>query len=379
MSGAAKERVEFLERHLPGVSPSIRELRDQVDRLNTPRNRELLNSVLIRGETGTGKTRLASVIAGHWRWLVEWKQAGDDGSRDLDAYCGKFQVVHLPALQETLIESELFGHVKGAFTGADRDKKGILEGQFDHVLLDEIGDATPALQAKLLEVIDSRRFRRVGSNEALETTARLLFGTNKNLEALVESGQFREDLYWRINEYVIQLPALREQKDNIPHIARSIEASLTRDLPPLTQAALDEQASSLLTQEDLDWAAGHQWPGNIRELRHAVKGFLVANGARRLSEVAKDIERLTVLGKKDSELIGKFVERQLRAALAGDRRPFGTLQGLVQEVTAEVKAAVVRWNVTTKPSREQLADLFPENTHESIVTKLSQWKKREAK
>lgn len=195
--------------------------------------------ILILGESGTGKELLAQFI--------------HEASNRKDK---PFKIVDC-ALPEGLLESELFGHVKGAFTGATRDKEGLFEvANGGIIFLDEIGDFSPMIQAKLLRVLDNHKFRRVGGTGETKTDVRVIAATNKDLQGLIRKGEFRKDLYYRINTVKIKLPPLRERKD-IPMIARPL---MFRIDPKKT---ISKSAMKKLINYD--------WPGNVRELDNVLK------------------------------------------------------------------------------------------------------------
>ena len=203
-------------------------------------------SVLLQGESGTGKELVAR--APH----AESPRAA-----------GPFVKVNCAALAESLLESELFGHVKGAFTGAIADKVGRFEaGNGGTIFLDEIGDVSPLIQLKLLRVIQEREFERVGSSQPRRTDVRLLSATNKDLRRLVVAGRFREDLYYRLKVVPLTLPPLRERKDDIPLLIHAFLARLSQDLGKPVRG---------VTRRALEALRRHSWPGNIRELEHAIE------------------------------------------------------------------------------------------------------------
>ncbi len=196
--------------------------------------------VLLTGPTGAGKTLAARVIHAH--------------SPRLSA---PFVVLHCGALPEQLLESELFGHVKGAFTGANTDREGHIErARGGTLFLDEIGDISPAVQAKLLRFVEERSFTRVGGREDIRVELRLITATNKDLRAEVKAGRFREDLFYRLHVLEIALPPLAERPADIPALAENFLRAAGR---PLT-----------LAPETLALLARHDWPGNLRELRNAL-------------------------------------------------------------------------------------------------------------
>ncbi|HKM82943.1 MAG TPA: sigma-54 dependent transcriptional regulator [Candidatus Acidoferrum sp.] len=207
-------------------------------------------TVLITGESGTGKELCARAIHAasprHYNPLV---------------------VIHCGALAETLLESELFGHEKGAFTGAQYRKKGSFEvAEGGSVFLDEIGDISLKTQTDLLRVLQEREITRVGSTHPIKVDFRCIAATNKKLEQLIEEGRFRPDLFYRLNVFQIQLPALRDRKGDIPvlveHFVRKFSASMNKRITRVSPAAM-----ALLDR--------YQWPGNIRELENAVERAMV--------------------------------------------------------------------------------------------------------
>ena len=206
--------------------------------------------VLVQGESGTGKELVAAAIH-------------NEGPRASKL----FVPVNCGALPESLLESELFGHVKGAFTGAYRDKKGRFElADGGTIFLDEIGDISPAMQVRLLRVLQEGRFERVGSEETRKVDTRVISATNKDLTEEIEAARFREDLYYRLSVVPILLPALRERRNDIPIL---LDHVLKRTLSTLSRK--DVSVSS----EALDVMMNHDWPGNVRELQNWVQFALV--------------------------------------------------------------------------------------------------------
>ena len=199
-------------------------------------------TVLIRGETGTGKELIAGAI--HHNSLRNTRN---------------FVKVNCAALQENLLESELFGHEKGAFTGADKQRIGRFEQADGGTLfLDEIGDMSPSTQAKILRVLQEHEFERLGGTRTLRVDVRLIAATNRDLPAMVQTGQFREDLYYRLNVVAIEMPPLRERKDDIVPLANSFIHRFAGELKKKIDG-LEPEAQKLLMR--------YNWPGNIRELR----------------------------------------------------------------------------------------------------------------
>ncbi len=231
-------------------SPKMRKVFDLIEQVGP-----LGSTVLLRGETGTGKELVAQAI-----------HAADTRRQ------GPFVALNCAAVPDGLLESDLFGHEKGAFTGADRRKRGRFElADGGTLFLDEVGDVSPAMQAKLLRVLQSGTFERVGGTETLKVDVRIVAASNKSLEDEVKAGRFRSDLFYRLNVIRIELPPLRERAEDIPLLAMHFLDKLTpMSNPPVTE--IDSEAMQALL--------GHAWPGNIRELENAIKAAVaLADGA----------------------------------------------------------------------------------------------------
>jgi two-component system response regulator PilR (NtrC family) len=204
------------------------------------------STILLTGESGTGKGLVAQAV--HFHSLRRDKPM-------VSLNCG--------AMPETLLESEMFGHMRGAFTGADANKKGLLEvAEKGTIFLDEIGEMSPVMQVKLLRVLQERRFRRVGGLEELQADIRVIAATNQDLTRAVAEGRFREDLYYRINVIPIALPPLRERREDIPLLADHFLAKYADQMGKPIQG-IAKGAMELLLQ--------HDWPGNIRELENVIE------------------------------------------------------------------------------------------------------------
>lgn len=206
--------------------------------------------VLILGESGTGKELVA-------RAIYHYSPRSDK----------PFLAINCAALTETLLESELFGHERGSFTGADHRRIGKFEQvNGGTIFLDEIGDMSPATQAKALRLLQQQQFERVGGNQTVETDVRIITATNRDLAALVEAGAYRRDLFYRLNGFTIHLPALRERLEDIPLLAEHFIQLYNRDLHKHVRS---------LTPETLEILQHHNWPGNVREFQSAIKFALV--------------------------------------------------------------------------------------------------------
>ncbi|KIE58871.1 ATPase AAA [Methylacidiphilum kamchatkense Kam1] len=239
------------------------------------------STVLLRGESGTGKEVIARTI----HYLSPRKE-------------GPFIKVNCSALPETLLESELFGHEKGAFTGALFERKGRFELAHGGTLfLDEIGDISPAVQVKLLRVLQEREFERVGGNKTIRVDVRVITATNKNLEDAVLKGEFRADLYFRINVVSIFLPPLRERKEDIPLLAEHILNKIGREL----------NRKLKITPEALNLLINCHWPGNVRELENCLERAATNSKNNWIEEVDVACRRnqcsSPILWKKDLHVI----------------------------------------------------------------------------
>ena len=231
-----RETTQFI-----GQSDSIIELKKMVLRAAP-----LDATILITGETGTGKEILARMLHS----LSPYKY-------------NDFITVHCGGIPDTLLESTLFGHEKGSFTGAYRDHKGYFEmAEKCTIFLDEIGDTTPAMQIKLLRVLQDKTFRRVGGNETLKTGARIIAATNRDLLKMVNNGEFRRDLYYRLNVIALKIPPLWQRPDDIPLLIRHFMQIYSKK---------HKHLGVYLKPETIDILTRQPWPGNVRELEHVIE------------------------------------------------------------------------------------------------------------
>ena len=244
---ALERRVRRAEgtTQLVGASAALEQVRRLIARVAASEA-----SVLVRGETGTGKELVARAI--------------HEGSGRAD---GPLVAVNCGALPEHLVESELFGHRKGAFTGADEHRAGLFEvADGGTLFLDEIGELSKPLQSRLLRALESGEIRRVGDNQAITVDVRVVCATHRSLEEMVKAGDFREDLLFRINTFEITVPPLRDRRDDIPGL---VEHFVRRARPQTPPGAVVADADAVAAM------AAHRWPGNIRELANAVEHALV--------------------------------------------------------------------------------------------------------
>ena len=248
-------------------------------------------TVLLRGESGSGKELVAHAV--HYN----------------SARAAKPLIkVNCAALTETLIESELFGHEKGAFTGAIAQRKGRFEiARGGTIFLDEIGDLSPATQIRLLRVLQEKEFERVGGNDTIKSDARVIAATNRNLEAMVEQGKFRQDLYYRLNVFPIHIPPLRERKTDIPLLADFFVEKYSR---------LHHKNVKRISTPAIDMLMSYHWPGNVRELENC-------------------IER-SVLITNDDVIHGHHLPPTLQTAEASGTLPTGNLQASLERLEREM-------------------------------------------
>ncbi|MCX5916107.1 MAG: sigma-54 dependent transcriptional regulator [Deltaproteobacteria bacterium] len=240
-----REETRGSEETLVGSSPAMQQVYKMIGQVAATEV-----TVLLRGESGTGKEMVARAIYHHSR-------RGDK----------PFLPVNCAAIPETLLESELFGHEKGAFTGALTRRVGKFEQCHGGTLfLDEIGDMTPATQAKILRVLQDRQFERLGGSERITSDVRVIVATNKDLEKGIREGTFRQDLYYRLKVVTLHLPPLRERKEDIPELVRYF---LQRFRADINREVLD------ISPKSLENLMRYPWPGNVRELENAVKRALV--------------------------------------------------------------------------------------------------------
>ena len=262
--------VQIGERYhlIGGKSAAMNEASDLAKKAARSRS-----TVLLLGESGTGKEIFAHAIH-------DWS----------DRRTEPFVAINCVGLSRELLESELFGHEKGAFTGADQLKKGKIElAQGGTVFLDEVGDITPEIQTKLLRFLQEREFERVGGTKSLEVDVKVIAATNRDLDGAVKEGRFRADLYYRLNVIAISLPPLRERREDIPELAHFFMRRFSLE----TKKKFNE-----ISQEALERFLAYDWPGNVRELANA-------------------IERAVVLGPGPKLTLRTFLPQSLRGIWSG--------------------------------------------------------------
>jgi DNA-binding NtrC family response regulator len=270
-------------------------------------------TVLVYGESGTGKEFIVRMIH-------------DQSPRA----AGPFVSINCAALTETLLESELFGHVRGAFTGAVRDKAGLFEVAGDGTLfLDEIGEVAPTVQAKLLRALQEREIRRVGAERTIKVNARVVAATNRDLKAAVEAGTFREDLYFRLGAFVITVPPLRDRREDIPALVNDFVRRAATRIKKDVQTVSSEAMTALMN---------YRWPGNVRELEHAIeRAVIVARGASiRVRELPPEVSQKTRQHASDDDSLD--LQAQERATI---ERALERFRGNRKEAAGALKISTV--------------------------------------
>ena len=233
-------------------------------------------NVLIHGDTGTGKSLLAKLIHLH------------SNRADLP-----FVSVHCGSIPDTLVESELFGHEKGSFTGAERRKLGRFQvADGGTIFLDEVGTITPNAQIKLLQVMQEGTFTRVGGEQDITVDVRVIAASNENLKTKTESGQFRRDLFYRLNVFPLMLPTLRERSEDIPYLVNHFLSKLNQKYGKGIKGVLPEVMGSLLV---------YDWPGNIRELENLMERAYILEKSHRLSSIGFPAEIMAITPRDNSE------------------------------------------------------------------------------
>jgi Nif-specific regulatory protein len=317
--GTENERLKELiraDRRLIGESKGILEVHRFISKVA-----QTDSTVLILGESGTGKELVAQAIHSH------------------SARADKpFVAVNCAALSEGLLESELFGHEKGAFTGAIAQKRGKLEAaEGGTIFLDEFGEMSPTIQAKLLRVLEEREFERVGSTRTIKANVRILAATNKKFETAIADGSFRHDLYYRINVVSITLPPLRDRPEDIALLANYFVAKYSRTCKrSVTGFSVDARRCLM----------NYSWPGNVRELENC-------------------IERAIVLGSTDLVQVEDLPESILEVAL-GDAQSAPKYYDLVQEAKRQIVIRAVKQAGGNYTRAAELLDLHPNNLHRLI-------------
>lgn len=254
-------------------------------------------TVLVQGGNGTGKELIAKAL--HYNSKRKSK---------------KFLVVNCGAFNENLLESELFGHMKGSFTGAIKDKKGLFEAANGGTLfLDEIGDTSPQMQVKLLRVLQEGTFTPVGSTEVKKSNVRVLAATNKPLMKMISTGEFREDLFYRLNVINVQVPALKDRKEDIPLLVNHFLKN---------NAQSSKTSIKKLTGDLLQVLLNHDWPGNVRELEN-------------------EVERLCVLAGNDTDLTSDYLSPRIKDAAGNKKFPGLRIEGSLKDSLESLEKTMI--------------------------------------
>ncbi len=272
---------------LVGEAPAIRQLRKLITEVASTDV-----TILVRGETGTGKEVVARAI-----------HAASERSK------GPFVAINCSAIPETLLEAELFGHERGAFTGAERKRAGRFQAASGGTLmLDEIGDFPITLQPKLLRVLEERMVTPLGADRPLPVDFRLVTATHQPLEELVEQGGFRQDLFYRLNVVPLVIPPLRERREDIPRLASRFAGRI---------ATKHGKSICLLTPELLEWLKSQPWEGNVRELENVIERLVIfcADGVLHLPEEGIESAILPPYGEEKDRVVGQFERQYLSTAL----------------------------------------------------------------
>jgi transcriptional regulator with GAF, ATPase, and Fis domain len=315
-----RERARSGEVQIIGESRAMTELLRQLDKVVDTRV-----SVLIEGETGTGKELIASSV--HYR------------SKRKDKL---FVAQNCAAFPENLLESELFGHKRGAFTGATDEKKGLFEiADGGTLFLDELGEMPLALQAKLLRALQEGEIRPIGSTQSKQVNVRIVAATNRNLEAEVKAGRFREDLYYRLKVFPIRVPPLRERRDDIAPLARFFLSRYTREMG---KAVLG------FAQETLEILSAYDFPGNVRELEN-------------------EVQRLVIQADDDSFLTPELLSprvRQIESVLLSAGAAKGSLKEMVDQVERHILIEALREHGNNKTAAAKTLGITREGLHKKL-------------
>ncbi len=318
LARAGRALSSTLERShtLVGNSEAIQRIRSQIAEI-APTDM----TVLILGESGTGKDVVARLIH-------------ELSGRDPKA----FAKINCPAIPETLLESELFGYENGAFTGAVKQKPGRLElGDGGTVFLDEMGDLPLSLQAKLLQVLEHKQFMRVGGNKTLRIDTRIIAATNQPIEKMMADGRFRPDLFYRLNEYSIKIPPLREHKEDIPLLIDHFLAIFSSQF---------DTSNCRLSPDAMNLVMRHDWPGNIRELQSLIRRFALQQKEDAFSEhIGGDSRSTMPILASAVPLSAPQAGADANPAIAHESLRLAAARGKKAEIQAIINAlTAAKWN-----------------------------------
>ena len=318
---ALERRLERIEGapQLVGESKPMQRVKTLIEKVAPTES-----TVLVLGETGTGKELVARAVHDHS------PRAGNP-----------FVAINCGALPENLIESELFGHTKGAFTGADDHRVGLFEvASGGTIFLDEIGELPKAMQAKLLRVLESREIRRVGENKTVTVDVRVVCATHRDLQDMVANDEFREDLMYRINTFEIHLPALRERLDDLPPLAEHMLRRFRPQAKPIEQQLTDEAINRLQS---------HVWPGNVRELANVIEHatILSSSGPIQAEDLPQHFNRRQLTGVVKSRGPMTLREIEMQAIHESLERHDGAKPKVAEELGVSLKTLYNKLNQET--------------------------------
>lgn len=305
-----------------GESPLMLAVKDQLERIAT-----VNTTLLISGESGVGK----EVVARELHQLSDRSEA-------------PFLAINCGAIPDQLLESELFGHVKGAFTGASTERIGFFELAGDGtLLLDEIGDMPLNLQTKLLRALEQREFYRVGSSRASPLKARILSSTNRDLSRMIADKSFREDLYYRLNVIEISVPPLRERREDIPRLADYFLTQLSNDL---------SRIKLTLSKEALSACMGYDWPGNVRQLKNVLERAVILSQDSWIQ--VEDLPPETQGKDSINDIVSDIKSDELRVATKQFERQF--IESIIRQCDGNREQAAERMNINPSTLYRKLAE-----------------------
>ncbi len=361
----------FLQHFLPGTSQWVRRCRSEIYRINIAHKlRRMVPVILVTGQAGVGKGYTAHLIAAHLWWLIQSKGLDVAPANESDVYHlarnANFRKQALTAVPETLVEAMLFGVKKGAFTGATADRKGLFEtGEMTDVFLDEIGDAPPTVQAKLLEILETRTFRRLGSSfdeQENVTQARIIAATNRNLAELVKRREFRSDLYERLQWFRLELPSLSDQLDELPVIIKSMNQALC------TQYGLESREPSAV---EIKWCQdSYSWPGNHRELQQVLWKWHLFEGEVSFRSIIAERTNQTVINELEDVMFPNLFNR-FEAIVAGREPGFKTYGEFVDELQKLAYKAIYLFKEKRELTNAELLLLFTEQDPVNVRKQIS--------
>lgn len=361
----------FLQHFLPGDSKNMRDLRGSIYRLNIAhKNKNMIPSILLTGERGVGKSFTAHVLAAHMGWLRTSKGEDLSPSESDDVYKiadrAGIRKVALTAVPEALCEVTLFGAKKGAYTDLRDDRIGLFDTkEAIDIFLDEIGDATPGIQAKLLDVLETKQFRPLGAGfdeNSRVTAARIIFATNRDLQSMVDNRQFRADLHDRLLWSELSLPPLRDQLDQLPLLIERMTKVICRKY--------NINSYRQPSARDIEFCQNYNWPGNHRELSQILWKWYLYEYTVPLESIIRDRSRSRRSVYKFETTITENLFSRFDAILSGISPGFGKYGQVVEEMRRLAYTALYRFNQKRELKDDELKLLFsaqkPSNVRKQI-------------